>query len=303
MVDMTEPIQWAVAIHGGAGVIARTMPPEAARVRMERLQEVVSNASAALAAGTAALDVVEQAVAELEEIPEFNAGRGAVLTSEGTHELEAAIKDGSSGDCGAVCLVREIRHPIHLARRVLETSPHVLLAGATAEAMGEDLERVSNEWFTTPLRREQWQQWKDTASAADARGPATVGAVARDHSGRLAAATSTGGRTGKPPGRIGDTPTIGAGTWADDRCAVSGTGHGEAFMACVAGHAVAARMKLQGKALSEAVQEVVGDCLPPGSGGLVAVDDQGRIEMPFNCEGMYRGAADATGRSEVAIWR
>ena len=185
----------------------------------------------------------------------------------------------------------------------LDQSPHVLLAGKTAEAVGEDLERVSNDWYTTELRLEQWKQWKAATEEADARGPATVGAVARDVAGRLAAATSTGGRTGKPSGRIGDTPTIGAGTWADRRCAVSGTGHGEAFMASVAAHAVASRLELLGSSLEEATRQIVNDSLPPGSGGLIAVDTHGNISMPLNSEGMYRGAADSSGKREVAIWK
>ncbi|MEE2907166.1 MAG: isoaspartyl peptidase/L-asparaginase [Planctomycetota bacterium] len=299
---MTGQDTWAVAIHGGAGVIARTMNPEVATVRRDRLNSVLQASIDLLSQGMSALDVVEQAVVDLEEAPEFNAGRGAVLTATGSHELEAAIMDGHTGACGAVCLVETVRNPIRLARRVLDQSPHVLLAGKNAEALGEDLERVANEWFTTELRLEQWRHWKATTGEADARGPATVGAVSRDITGRLAAATSTGGRTGKPPGRIGDTPTIGAGTWADQRCAVSGTGHGEAFMASVAAYAVASRMELLSSSLEEATHQVVKGSLPAGSGGLIAVDAQGNISMPLNAEGMYRAAADASGKREVAIW-
>ena len=218
------------------GVIPRTMGVDAETTRLDRLRSVLSSTSSMLKEGMPALDVVEHAVIGLEEAPEFNAGQGSVLDATGRHELEAAIMDGMTGHCGAVCLVRTVRNPIRLARCVLGNSPHVLLAGEAAEAMGLDLERVTNEWFTTELRREQWRQWKAESDIADARGPATVGAVARDSKGHLAAATSTGGRTGKPPGRIGDTPMIGAGTWADRCCAVSGTGHGEAFMAAVAAH-------------------------------------------------------------------
>jgi isoaspartyl peptidase/L-asparaginase-like protein (Ntn-hydrolase superfamily) len=302
---MPESSTWAVAIHGGAGVISRTLNASEASIRIGHLRDVIEHARDLLAAGVSALDAVEAVVIDLEEVPVFNAGRGAVLTSAGTHELEAAIMDGDTGDCGAVCLVRSIRNPIRLARRVLETSPHVLLADATAEAIGPALERRPNEWFTTPLRQEELARWvsrNQKASQADARGPATVGAVACDVQGRLAAATSTGGRTGKPPGRIGDTPTIGAGTWADDHCAVSGTGDGEAFMALVAGHALAMRMKLQGLSLHEAAEEIVHRGLPPRSGGLIAVDRGGAITMPFNCEGMYRAMADSSGQLEAAIW-
>ncbi|MBG80843.1 MAG: beta-aspartyl-peptidase [Phycisphaerae bacterium] len=293
---------WAVAIHGGAGVIGRSMDPSMASVRMNHLEMVIRHASERAEQGQSAVDLVEQAVIELEEIPEFNAGRGAVLTADGKHELEAAIMDGSRAACGGACLLRNIRNPIRLARRVMEQSPHVLLAGEAAESMGMDLDRVENDWFTTSLRKEQWESWAATKREADARGPATVGAVARDQAGNLAAATSTGGRTGKPPGRIGDTPTIGAGTWADQTCAISGTGHGEAFMAAVTGHAVSARMRHLNEPLAEAASVIIHQEMPAGSGGLIAVDGSGRLAMPYNCEGMYRAAADSSGHLEIAIW-
>lgn len=293
---------WAIAIHGGAGVIERSLCPEAADLRIRVLEAVITSAGAHLASGQSALDVVEHAVVQLEEAAEFNAGKGAVFTADGRHELEAAIMDGRSGTCGAACLLTTVRNPVRLARRVLDQSPHVLLAGQAAEQLVGDLEQVPNDWFDTELRRAQWSQWKQASSEADARGPATVGAVAMDINGHLAAATSTGGRTGKPSGRIGDTPMIGAGTWADERCAVSGTGHGEAFMATAAAHTVAARMAYGGDSLDGAASRVVQEALPPGSGGLIAVDAHGEISMPFNCEGMYRAAADSKGRFEAKIW-
>lgn len=302
MPGMASMNKWAVAIHGGAGVIERTLDPKAAAVRISRLEAVLASAREQLSRGESALNAVEQAVVGLEEAPEFNAGKGAVLTAAGTHELEAAIMAGHSGACGAVCLLETIRNPIRLARFVLDRSPHVLLAGDAAERLAEDLDRVANDWFRTDLREEQWKKWKSTADEADAKGPATVGAVALDMQGNLAAATSTGGRTGKPCGRIGDTPTIGAGTWADQRCAISSTGHGEAFMAAVAAHTVACRLEFCSEKLEVAMQQMVHEGLPARSGGMIAVDTEGTIAMPFNCEGMYRGAADSMGRFGADIW-
>ena len=299
---MTGIRQWAVAIHGGAGVIERSMESEEAATRLRHLDEVIRHAAERAASGASAVDLVEQAVMELEEIPEFNAGHGAVLAADGTHELEAAIMDGFHSTCGGVCLLKTIRNPVRLARRVMDRSPHVLLAGDAADPMADGLARVANHWFTTPMRKAQWEKWSSTEQAADARGPATVGAVARDQNGHLAAATSTGGRTGKPLGRIGDTPTIGAGTWADRICAISGTGHGEEFMVAVTGHAVSARMRFLNESLEEATRAVIMESMPAGSGGLISVDASGRLSMPYNCDGMYRAAADSSGLRESAIW-
>jgi beta-aspartyl-peptidase (threonine type) len=303
---------WAIAIHGGAGTIARDKPAAEVQEYRDALTAALRRGSEVLAAGGTSLDAVEAVVTMMEDDPHFNSGKGAVYTAEGTHELDASIMDGSNRAAGAVGAVRTVRHPILLARGVMERSPHVFLVGDGAEAFADTLglERVENSWFDTERRRRELDE--ELVKAARGEGewkPAptpehgTVGAVALDRHGHLAAATSTGGRTAKRFGRIGDTPVIGAGTWADDAtCAVSGTGKGEQFLR----HTVAVRisdlMAYRGMGLQEAAEEVVNRVLERGDGGVIAVGHDGSIALVYNSEGMFRGAADAAGRFEVAIW-
>jgi beta-aspartyl-peptidase (threonine type) len=292
---------WALAIHGGAGTIPRDLPAERAAAYRDGLARALELGAAALARGAASLDVVEEVVRALEEDPLFNAGRGAVYTRVGTHELDAAIMDGRDLSAGAVAAVRTVRSPIGLARLVMTETPHVLLVGEGAEAFAAEMgvERVDNTWFDTPERHEAWQK----ALAAEGEDRDTVGAVARDVRGHLAAATSTGGLTNKRWGRVGDVPILGAGTYADDRtAALSATGKGEEFIRHGVTRAIAARMALTGASLEAATRALLSDVLAPGDGGVIGVDRDGELVLLFNTEGMYRGAADSAGRFEVGIW-
>jgi beta-aspartyl-peptidase (threonine type) len=298
---------WAIAIHGGAGTISRDKSAAEQKEYRDVLAAALRRGTEVLAGGGRALDAVEAVVVYLEEDPHFNAGKGAVYTHEGTHELDASIMDGSTRAVGAVGAVRTVRSPIRLARAVMERSPHVLLVGEGAEAFADTLglERVENSWFDTDLRRRELDEEleKEKRGESEWQHLGTVGAVALDRQGHLAAATSTGGRTNKRFGRIGDTPIVGAGTWADDAtCAVSGTGKGEEFLR----HTVAVRisdlMAYRGATLQEAAEEVIQRVLKPDDGGIVAVAHDGSIAMVYNSDGMFRGAADSGGRFEVAIW-
>ena len=306
---------YALAIHGGAGAIRRAeITPDQEAALRAGLNEALDFGLTLLAAGRSALDAVEAAVVALENNPLFNAGRGAVFNDEGFIELEAAVMDGTTRAAGTVTGVRRARNPVKLARAVMEHTPHVTLGFAAADAFAEkmNLELVEPSYFYTQKRWDalqgELQRMReggspDTASEQTKHG--TVGAVALDSHGRLAAATSTGGRTAKMAGRIGDTPVIGAGTWADELVAVSGTGHGEIFIRCAAAHELASRVRYTGQPLSDAADEVVhGQLLElGGSSGLIAVDWRGNVAMPFNCEGMYRAAVDAAGSRTVAIYR
>ncbi len=260
-----------------------------------------------LARGDRAVEVVEALLRRFEDDPLFNAGRGAVFTADGTHELDASIMDGANLGCGAVAGVTTVRHPISLARLVMEKSPHVLLAGAGAERFADEMgvERVPNAWFDTPERREQLEKWRQRQAAKEAAAKAhgTVGAVALDRAGHLAAATSTGGTTGKRWGRVGDSPIVGAGTYADDRTvAVSCTGSGEEFIRHGVARELAALVAYAGKTPQQAADRLIHETLKPGDGGLIALGRDGAIVFSFSTLGMYRGAADANGRFEVAIW-
>lgn len=247
-----------------------------------------------LSGGGSALDAVVAAVCILEDHPEFNAGRGASLTADGTVEMDAAVADGAARRTGAVAAIRYVRHPVAAARAVLDDGRHVLLAGAAAGefARRAGLRLEPEVWFVTERRQREL-----AAAEASSDGGGTVGAVARDHSGHLAAATSTGGRSGQAPGRVGDSPVIGAGTWADDAtCAVSATGHGESFLRAAFAHEVDALVRLTGCTLEAACQqalEVVAGL--GGRGGCIALDRRGRLAMPFTTEAMDRGWTDASG--------
>ena len=301
----------AIAIHGGAGAVPR------ASLSAEREERYRAGLAAALDAGYAvldgggsSLDAVIAAVRILEDDPLFNAGHGAALTRDGAAELDAAIMDGKHMRAGAVASVRHVRNPIELARHIMEKSRHVLLVGAGAEefALEEGMSLVPNRYFRTAERLEQLESEQRGERVSDLIPPSsqgTVGAVARDGAGNLAAATSTGGMTNKRPGRVGDSPIIGAGTYAKNGvCAVSATGHGEYFIRAVAAHHVSAALEYRGLALEAAVHEMLHEVLRGmgGDGGLIAIDHAGRVVMDFSTEGMFRGARDSNGRRDIAIY-
>lgn len=307
MTSQTE--KWALAIHGGAGQIDRGgLPLAAEHGARAALEAALAAGTAILAAGGAALDAVEAAVRVLEDDPHFNAGRGAVLTHDGRIELDAAIMDGRTRAAGAVCGVTATRNPVQLARAVMVRTPHVFLArdGADAFARAEGLPAAGPDWFETPERRRQLAELKARgADAFDAEMKyGTVGAVARDASGHVAAATSTGGVTGKKWGRVGDSPLIGAGTYADDRSgAVSATGSGEFFIRSVAAHEIAARVRLAGDAPDGAAAAVIAEIgALGGTGGVIFVGRDGPAGWVFNSRGMYRGRAMAGGDVVTAIY-
>lgn len=302
---------WVICIHGGAGVIGKDQPAERVALYRAGLAAALDAGRVVLAVGGSALDAVQAAVFTMENDPRFNAGKGAVYNAAGGHELDAAIMDGLTLACGAVAGAKTIRNPIIAARAVMETTPHVLLAceGADAWAAAEGLETVPNDYFDDAYRYEQFLKAKESARIqldhADEPDSAkgTVGAVALDARGHLAAATSTGGMTNKKYGRVGDTPVIGAGTYANDQsCAVSCTGTGEEFMRHVVGYGVHARMTWGGMTLEDAAGELVHRVLKPGDGGLIAVGKDGSWAMPYNSPGMFRGVATSDGVSAVAIW-
>lgn len=300
----------AIAIHGGAGVIAREQlgPDDGASYRAG-LAEALDAGYAVLERGGSSLDAVTTAVRILEDNPLFNAGRGAVLTHDGHAELDASIMTGHDLKAGAVAGVKRIRHPIDLARKVMEDSPHVMLYGAGAEefASSRGFDFVPNEFFITPQRKRQLERVLQgrTQPRNELSGLGTVGAVAIDSAGNLAAATSTGGMTNKRWGRIGDAPIIGAGTYANNAsCAVSATGHGEYFIRSVVAYDVCALMEYKGYSLDQAASEVVKGKLIErgGEGGIIAVDRAGNVALEFNSPGMFRGMRDSAGKREIAIY-
>jgi len=292
-------LDFAIAIHGGAGAPPRDLDPEVRRAYAESLANALRQGCDRLRNGDTSLDVVEQVIRSMEDDPLFNAGRGAVFTREGKHELDASIMDGRDLSCGAVAAVTTVEHPISLARQVMTQTRHVLLAGDGAEAFAREIgmEPVPNDHFSTDRRRESLER----VLAADEHG--TVGVVALDREGNLAAGTSTGGLTGKRWGRIGDSPIVGAGTYADNRtCAVSCTGTGEEFIRNAVAHSVSARMQLAGETVQQAAEHVVNETLREGDGGLIAVSHRGDIALVYNTGGMFRGKCTADGTFEVAIW-
>ena len=299
---------WKLVIHGGAGVIQKAdITPDKERELRAALDEALLAGSKILEAGGGALDAVEATVKVLEDNPNFNAGRGAVLTYDGTTELDASIMDGRTRAAGAVTGVTMTKHPISLARRVMEKSEHVFLSGDGADefSKAQGLAQVPRDYFETPLRRKQLEEYKTKkVSALDIEYKfGTVGAVALDANGHVAAATSTGGMTGKRWGRIGDSPIIGAGTYADDRgCAVSGTGWGEYFIRVGVAHEICARMRLDGTAAQKAADDVMAEVKSlGGDGGVILVTPKGDMVTSFNTPGMYRGMASSAGRS-VALY-
>ncbi len=332
---MTKPI--AIAIHGGAGTILKTeMDAEKEARYRGALQAALHAGKEVLEGGGTALDAVEASVRSLEDCPLFNAGKGSVFTHEGTHEMDAAIMDGKTRLAGAVSLVSKVRNPVSLARLVMERTEHVFLSGPGAMDFAEEMQvpMETDEWFFDEYRYQQWQAVKDTdaflldhSQIAEAREAlptsvkeseensfgqpldekkfGTVGAVALDQHGNIAAATSTGGMTNKKYGRIGDSPMIGAGNYANNEtCAISATGSGEFFIRAVVAYDVSCLMEFKGLSLEEAAKEVVHHRLLTinGDGGLIGVDAQGNIAMPFNTEGMYRAAYYPDGREVVEIY-
>jgi len=289
--------RWRLVIHGGAGSerIAHDNPEHEAQARAG-LDQALEGGSAILAKGGSAIDAVEAAARRLEENPCFNAGRGSVLTEQGEVELDAAIMEGRTRQAGAVSGIKTTRAPISLARRLMEHGPHVFLAGAAADrfAATAGIEQVPNAFFILPERRRQLEEALAAGAAADPIKYGTVGAVAVDTLGNVAAATSTGGITAKRWGRVGDSPLIGAGTYADNRAAaVSATGSGEYFIRAVAAHEVAARIRLGGETLQQAIDGVLADiALLGGRGGLIAVGPDGEAAWGFTTPAMYRGMAD-----------
>ena len=302
------PIPWKLVIHGGAGVLERERStPEQDRQIRASLERALAAGSDILAQGGSALDAVERAACVLEDDPNFNAGRGAVFTYQGTNELDAAVMDGRSRDAGAVTGVTATRNPVSLARSVMEHSPHVFLSreGADQFSREQGLEQVGPEWFATEERRRQLEVMRsdDSHYFDEELKYGTVGAVAVDVHGHVAAATSTGGLTGKRWGRIGDTPLIGSGTYADDRAgAVSATGAGEYFIRAAVAHEICARIRMLGESAAVAADKVIADVGSlGGSGGVIVVTPEGDAAWAFNTPGMYRGLASAEGR-RVAIY-
>ncbi|MDI4631924.1 isoaspartyl peptidase/L-asparaginase [Pelomonas sp. V22] len=310
-----------LAIHGGAGTLLRsTMSSELEQQYRAELQAILTAGERMLAAGASAMDVVCEAVRRLEECPLFNAGKGAVYTADERHELDASVMDGRTLAAGAVAGVSRIRNPVLAARAVMDQGAHLLFIGPAAETYVEKLglEMVDPGWFGTPQRLAQLHRARAEAAGAlldhdgQARTPidegkkfGTVGAVALDAAGHLAAATSTGGMTNKLPGRVGDSPLIGAGCYAsDESCAVSCTGTGEAFIRVAAAREVGALMEYAGQGLDEAARRVVFEKLGRvgGQGGLIAVSRDGEVSLPFNTEGMYRGMVRAGGQPVVGIY-
>lgn len=304
----------ALAVHGGAGTIARElMTPEGEKAYRDALELALKRGHAILSEGGAALDAVEAAVRALEDSPHFNAGRGSVFNADGMHEMDASVMSGSDLRAGAVAGVQNVRNPITLARRVMDKSNHVLISGMGAFefAHKQKIELEDDLYFFDQFRYDQWKETQGTDEyqldhSDKEKKFGTVGAVALDAQGHLAAATSTGGMTNKKWQRIGDSPIIGAGTYANNAtCAVSCTGHGESFIRAVAAHDVHALMAYKGLSLAEAVRVVVHEKLPPldGDGGLIAIDHQGNIVLDFNCTGMYRGQVGSDGEFRTAIFR
>ena len=300
---------FALAIHGGAGAITPdNLPPDQADKCRDALAETLRAVHAMLRDGASALDALEAAVVMLEDAPQFNAGRGACYTHDGRHELDASIMCGRTLEAGAVAGVHTVRNPIRAARAVMERSPYVLLIGRGAETFAgeQNLEIVEPSYFGTPRQWQRLQQMRgdDPLPANDKFG--TVGAVALNTRGDLAAATSTGGMINRRFGRVGDSPIIGAGTYAHNAtCAVSATGHGEHFICQVAAYDIAALMGYRELSLHDATREVVMGKLKArgGEGGVIAVDGRGNVELCFNCAGMYRGSIGADGAAQVAIFR
>ena len=302
-------VEWAIAIHGGAGVISKDVSEEWKEAHYEALSEALTLGRDMLEQGADGLDVVEQVIHWLEDSPLFNAGKGAVFTNEGKNELDAAIMDGRDLNCGAVSGVTRVKNPISLARKVMTESRHVFFVREGAERFADEmnLEKVDPEYFFVQSRWDSLERARareaEALKAAEADKHGTVGCVVLDRAGNLSAGTSTGGLTNKRFGRVGDVPVIGAGTYANNKtAAVSCTGFGEQFIRNNVAHDVSALVEYKGLSVNEAAREVIHGKLDEGDGGLIAVGADGEIAMVFNSGGMFRGGADSTGRFEVGIW-
>ena len=303
---------YIIAIHGGAGTILRSgMTPEKEKLYLKALEDALESGYSILSAGGSALDAVVGATVALEDCPLFNAGRGSVFTHDGCHEMDASIMDGKSLKAGAVTGISNVKNPILLSKCIMENSEHVLLSGHGAEEFARKMncEFESDEYFFSQFRYDQLLEIRETGAVKldhSEKKFGTVGAVARDVHGHLAASTSTGGMTNKRYGRIGDSPVIGAGTYANDKtCAVSCTGHGEFFLRAVVAYDISCLMEYKGLSLAEACDLVVNKKLMQvgGEGGLIAVDASANCALVFNSEGMYRAWKDGDGNGEVSIYK
>lgn len=307
------PPRTALVIHGGAGNVpaSELSAADESSLRAD-LSRALDAGGAVLQRGGSALDAVTASIVILEDSPWFNAGRGAVFTADGGHELDAAVMEGHTRRAGAVTGVTTVRNPIRLARAVMEHSPHVMLAAQGAERFADtrpEIERVPTTYFDTDRQRHRWKEAQEREARKAAAAPGshfgTVGAVALDAQGHIAAATSTGGMTNKRWGRVGDVPIIGAGTWADDRCGVSGTGWGEFYIRSAVGHDICARVAYRGDSLARASEDVVNSVVPAlgGNGGAITLDCNGNIAMPFNTTAMFRGWIRPDGSRGTAVFR
>ena len=315
--DSATQQEWAIALHGGAGTISQDLPDSIRQNYYEGLEEALRTGQIVLREGGSALDAVEHVVRNLEDNPLFNAGRGSVFTKEGKHELDAAIMDGSTLGAGALTGLTTVKNPISLARIVMNESPHIFFSGVGAEEFANqtEVERVDNESFHTDRRFEQWQQaqeqsqntlkpkseWNMADWIEDVKF-GTVGAVALDAEGNLAAATSTGGMTNKQFGRVGDVPIIGSGTFANHVAAISATGWGEQIMRNVSVNTIANYMEFNNATLDEAMDFVLNERLDPGDAGFIGVDNRGNIVMKMNTSGMFRASLNSEGEKTVKIW-
>ena len=306
------PQKIAIAIHGGAGtILGSTMTPELQMQYETGLKQAMDAGYKILQAGGSSLDAVEASVILLEDFPLFNAGKGAVFNNIGKHEMDASIMFGKGLEAGAVCGVSNVKNPVKLAKAIMQHSQHVVLCGHGAEqfAHQQNLQFEDDAYFYTQQRYEQWQEaLKEDKVQLDHTDKkfGTVGAVALDMNGNLAASTSTGGMTNKKFGRMGDSPIIGAGTYANNNtCAISCTGHGELFIRCVVAYDISCLMEYKGLSLKAACDYVVYDKLVKieGEGGLIAIDKLGNIELPFNSEGMYRACCNNEGLYEIKIYK
>ncbi|MDR9417544.1 isoaspartyl peptidase/L-asparaginase family protein [Gracilimonas sp.] len=304
--------EWSIALHGGAGYVSPDMPEDRKQAYMESLEEALAIGSEILANGGSALDAIEKTVNYMEDNELYNAGKGAVFTSEGRNELDAAIMDGSTLNAGAITGVTTVKNPITLARRVMTDSKHVFFSADGAETFADetDVERVDPEYFYTERRYQSLQRAKAEEQESNLIETneekewkyGTVGAVAKDVNGNLAAATSTGGMTNKKYGRVGDVPIIGSGTYANNLVAVSATGWGEKIMLNVSAHTLAAHMEFQEATLQQSMDYLVDEVLEPGDAGFIAVDKYGNFSMKTNTGSMFRAATDSEGNKEIGIW-
>lgn len=312
--QQTNQKEWSIALHGGAGYVSKDMPEERKQAYLESLEEALAIGSEILENGGSALDAVEKTINYLEDNELYNAGKGAVFTSEGKNELDAAIMDGATLNAGAITGVTTVKNPISLARKVMTDSKHVFFSAEGAEKFADqtDVERVDPKYFYTEERYQSLQRAledeKDQSNLIQETDEqkawkyGTVGAVALDKEGKLAAGTSTGGMTNKKFGRVGDVPIIGSGTYANDLVAVSATGWGEKIMLNVSAHTLAAYMEYKEATLQQSMDYLVDEVLEPGDAGFIAVDKYGNFSMKTNTGSMFRAAIDSEGNKKVGIW-